>query len=167
MEPLDLFAEDLDYRAKLLRRTRQSLTSNAVRSRIRAIYSALQPTMDAYPEQARLSAWGYGNVLTITLHLSKLERFNGPEAAELLGRIVDAAGYTRERTQDNATDVVRRYQFEYHIPHPELTSVEIELNVYLGVVSESPVCYRVEKGVKTIEVPEYEIVCPEATEVPQ
>jgi hypothetical protein len=167
MDPLDLFAEDLDYRAKLVRQARISLANNAVRSRIRAIYAALKPTMEAYPEKCKLSSWSYGRSLTITLHMSSLDRFNGPEAVQLLGNIVEAAGYDEERTHDDAASVARRYHFAYDIPVPELGYVRLELNVHLAVVSESPVCYRVERGVKTVEVPEYEIVCPEPTEVPQ
>ncbi len=165
MEPLDLFAEDLDYRATSVRHSRMALSNNAVRSRIRAIYAALKPTMDALPSQARLSSWSYGKDLTVILHLRDLERFNGPEAVSLLERIVNDGGYASEDTRDNASDVTRRYSFHYAIPHPDLGHVHVQLTVQLGVKTDSAVCYRVQVGSKSVETPQYEIVCPEPTAV--
>ena len=165
MEPLDLFAEDLDYRAASVRRSRQALSNNAVRSRIRAVYAALKPTMDAFPSQARLSAWSYGSQMTIILHLRDLDRFNGPEAVALLERVVNDGGYSNEHSSDNANDVTRRYTFDYNIPHPELSHVGIQLTIQLAVKTDSAVCYRVQVGSKAVETPQYEIVCPEPTTV--
>ena len=165
MEPLDLFAEDLDYRAASVRRSRQALANTAVRSRIRAIYAALKPTMEAFPSQARLSSWSYGADMTMNLHLRDLERFNGPEAVALLERIVNDGGYATEDSRDNASDVTRRYSFWYNIPHPELNRVNIQLTIQLAVKTDSAVCYRVQVGSKAVETPQYEIVCPEPTAV--